>query len=75
MRLDIYPLAISQEQPGDHLNLDFINQAADQMPKMFPEGNKASRCIKLIHIPTERPGCGLEIVMDGQQGLGYLASP
>lgn len=71
----IYPLAISQEQPGDHLNLDFINQATDQMPIMFPEGNKASRCIKVIHIPTERPGSRLEIVMDGQQGLAYLVRP
>jgi hypothetical protein len=68
----IYPLAISQEEPGDSLNLDFIQQATDQMPKFFPEQSQASRCIKVIHIPTERPGCLLEIVMDGQQGLGYL---
>jgi len=70
----IYPLAISQEEPGDSLNLDFIRQAADQMPKLLPELNKASRCIKVIHIPTERPGCHLEIAMDGQQGLGYLSA-
>ena len=70
----IYPLAISQEEPGDSLNLDFIQQAADQMPKLFPERNKASRCIKVIHIPAERPGCHLEIAMDGQQGLGYLSA-
>jgi hypothetical protein len=68
----IYPLAISQEEPGDSLNLDFIEQATDQMPKFFPEQSKASRCIKVIQIPAERPGCLLEIVMDGQQGLGYL---
>jgi hypothetical protein len=69
----IYPLAISQEEPGDSLNLEFIQQATDQMPKFFPEQSKASRCIKVIHIPAERPGCRLEIVMDGQQGLGFLA--
>jgi hypothetical protein len=69
----IYPLAISAEEPGDYLNLDFIQQATDQMQQFAPEPSKASRCIKVIHIPTERPGCHLEIAMDGQQGLGYLA--
>ena len=68
----IYPLAISQEEPGDSLNLDFIQQATDQLPKLFPEQNQASRCVKVIHIPAERPGCLLEIGMDGKQGLGYL---
>jgi hypothetical protein len=69
----IYPLAISAEVPDDYLNVDFIQQAADQMPQFVPEQSNAARCIKVIHIPTERPGCHLEIVMDGQQGLGYLA--
>jgi hypothetical protein len=69
----IYPLAISAEVPDDYLNVDFIQQAADQMPQFAPEQSNAARCIKVIHIPTERPGCHLEIVMDGQQGLGYLA--
>jgi hypothetical protein len=71
----IYPLAISQEEPGDSLNLDFICQAADQMPTFFPEQTPASRCIKLIHIPAERPGCRLEIAMDGKQALAYLLRP
>ena len=30
------------------------------------------RSIKVIHIPAERPGCCLEIAMDGKQPLGYL---
>ena len=71
----IYPLAISQEEPGDSLNLAFIHQAADQMPKFFPEQTPASLCIKLINIPSERPGCHLEIAMDGKQALAYLLCP
>ena len=70
----IYPLSISPDEPGDSLNMNFIRQATDQMPKFFPEQNPASRCIKVIHIPTERPGCRLEIGMDGKQGLGYLSA-
>ncbi|MFH1524793.1 MAG: PEP/pyruvate-binding domain-containing protein, partial [Chloroflexota bacterium] len=44
----IYPLAISAEEPGDSLNLDFIQQAADQMQQFAPEPSNASRCIKVI---------------------------
>ena len=67
----IYPLAVHPEA-GDHLNLDFIRQAANQISKYIPEQNKATHCIKVIHIPTERPDHHLEIIMDGESGLGYL---
>ena len=68
----IYPLAIHPEEPGDHLNLDFIRGAGDQRPQFISAETRASRCIKVIHIPTERPGYHLEIAMDGQSALGYL---
>ncbi len=68
----IYPLAVYPEESGDHLNWDFIRESENQMQKIISEQTKASRCIKVIHIPTERPGCHLEIIMDGQSGLGYL---
>jgi hypothetical protein len=71
----IYPLAISAEVSEDHLNLDFIEQAADQLPSFLPTPNRASHCIKLIHVPTERPDHFLEIIMDGQRGLGYISHP
>ena len=68
----IYPLAVYPEEPGDHLNLDFIRQSENQISQFIAEQTKASRCIKVIHIPTERSGYHLEIIMDGQSGLGYL---
>ena len=69
----IYPLAVHSEEPGDHLNWDFIRQSKNQMSTFFPEPTQANRCIKVIHIPSERPGHYLEMIMDGQTGLGYLA--
>ena len=68
----IYPLAIYPEESGDHLNWEFIKKSANQISKFIPEQAAASRCIKVIHIPAERPGYHLELVMDGQKGLGYL---
>jgi hypothetical protein len=68
----IYPLAVYPEEPDDHLNLEFIRKAEDQMQKFISEQSEVTHCIKLIHIPTERPGHLMELIMDGQSGLGYL---
>jgi pyruvate phosphate dikinase-like enzyme len=68
----IYPLALNPTEPGDHINWDFIRQSENQIQKFLAAETRASRCIKVIHIPTERPGYHLEIIMDGQSGLGYL---
>jgi hypothetical protein len=70
----IFPLAVYPEEGSDHLAFDFIQKAADQSGKFIPEPTEASRCIRVIHIPAERPGCLLNIAMDGQQGMGYLVS-
>jgi hypothetical protein len=71
----IYPLVVYPEEPGDHLNRDFIQQAENQISKFISEPPKAAACIKVIHVPTERPGYQLELIMDGQKGLGYLTHP
>jgi hypothetical protein len=68
----IYPLAVHPDEPGDHVNWDFFEGSEDQLAKFIPEQTKASHCIKVIQIPKERPGYQLEIIMDGQSGLGYL---
>ena len=68
----IYPLAIHPDDSGDYLNLDFISQSENQLTKFIQEPSKGGRCIKVIHIPAERPGYHLELIMDGQNGLGFL---
>ena len=71
----IYPLAVYPDEAGDHLNLTFIRQADNQISKLIPDPTQACQCVKVVHIPGERPGYYLELVMDGQQGLAYLAKP
>jgi hypothetical protein len=41
---------------------------------LLREPSEASRCVKVIQVPRERPGYYLEIVMDGLNGLGYLVA-
>jgi hypothetical protein len=68
----IYPLVVYPEEPGDHLNRDYIEKAENQISKLISEQPEAGACIKVIHVPTERPGYQMELIMDGQKGLGYL---
>jgi hypothetical protein len=68
----IYPLAIYPDESGDYLNRDFIRKSENQLTQFISEPAKASRCIKVIHIPTERAGHLLDLIMDGQNALGYL---
>lgn len=68
----IYPLAVYPEELGDYLNWDFIHQSEDQTPKFISESTRSSQCIKVIHIPTERPGNKMQLIMDGESGSGFL---
>ncbi|MBN2388132.1 MAG: hypothetical protein JXB85_14035 [Anaerolineales bacterium] len=68
----IYPLAISLEEAGDFLNLDFLVQAKNRVAEFIPQESAARGCIRVVHVPGERPGWQLEIAMDGESGLGYL---
>jgi hypothetical protein len=68
----IFPLAVYPEKSGDHLNMEFIRKAENQRQKFIDEHLEAAKCIKVIHIPSERPGYLMELIMDGQNGLGYL---
>jgi hypothetical protein len=70
---EIYPLAIYPDEKEDYLNMDFISQAENHLFAFLPKApTEASKSIKLIHVPGVRPGETLEIVMDGQKGLGYF---
>jgi len=69
----IFPLAVCPDEPGDALNWEFLQQSANALPGLLSQPmSPAMQCIKLIHIPSERPGHVLDIVMDGRVGLGYF---
>jgi hypothetical protein len=70
----IYPLAIYPDQPGDLLNEEFFNQARNHLAALLPESAAYAGCLKVIHVPDERPDTSLEISMDGERGVAYFAS-
>jgi hypothetical protein len=69
----IYPLAIYPDQPGDLLNEDLLNRARNQLSALLPESADYADCLRVIHVPGERPNCTLEITMDGERALAYFA--
>jgi hypothetical protein len=69
---EIYPLAIYVEENGDFLNHDFLLGARNELEKWLPEATRRAACLHVVHVPSEREGHRLDVVMDGQQGLGYL---
>jgi len=72
---EIYPLAIYPEEPGDFLNQGFFDKAQNHLAHLLPEATRYNDCVKVIHVPAEREGRHLEIVMDGERALAYLSSP
>jgi len=50
----------------------FFDNAQNFLSQFLPDVSELSECLKLISVANEREGHHLEIVMDGEQGLGYL---
>ena len=70
----IYPLAVYPDQPGDLLNEEFFNHARNQLALLLPEAADYTDCLKVIHVPDERPGASLEISMDSERAVAYFAT-
>jgi hypothetical protein len=68
----IYPLAVYPDQPGDLLNEEFFAKAKNHLAELLPESADYADCLKVIHVPGERPNTSLEINMDGERALAYF---
>jgi hypothetical protein len=70
----IYPLALSTSNEGDWLNEAFLEHAANRLAELLPDRRGMAECVRVIHIPSERPGCRLTLAMDGTRGVAYVAA-
>jgi len=73
---NIYPLAIYPDEPGDFLNRDFLNNAGNCLTELLndPHAAEEEACVKVIHVPAERNGRTLDILMDGEKALAFFAA-
>ncbi|MBI2975345.1 MAG: PEP/pyruvate-binding domain-containing protein [Chloroflexi bacterium] len=70
----IYPLTVYPEEAGDYLNREFIERARNCLAGLAPEAETYADCIKVIHVPAERHGQRLDILMDNQRALAYFVN-
>ena len=42
------------------------------MTTLVPEAADIQECLKVIHVPAEREGHKVEILMDGERALAFL---
>ncbi len=68
----IYPLAIYPDLPGDLLNQAWLDRAHNSLVALLPDAAPLAEVLKVIHIPTQRPGYLLEISMDGERAVAYF---
>jgi len=68
----IYPLAVYPDSPGDMLNQAWLDRAHNSLLALLPDAAPLADVLKVIHIPTQRPGYLLEISMDGERAVAYF---
>ncbi len=72
----IYPLAIFPDHGTDWLNWAFLQEATNRLREFLPQAPEyVQECVRVIHVPSERAGQVLEIVMDGEKGIGFFRPP
>lgn len=71
---NIYPLAVYPDQPGDMLNRAFLDQATNRLTELLPKEPAAADadCVQVVHLPSERAGQTLDVLMDGEKALAYF---
>jgi len=69
---NIYPLAVYPDEPTDTLNWPFLQAARNQLLELMPEAVELVEVLKVIHLPAERPGYKLDVLMDSEKALAYF---
>jgi hypothetical protein len=69
----IYSLAIHADAHGDFLNRDFLQHTHNALTRLLPDAGEYAECVKVIHIPNERPDQHLKLWMNGERALAFLA--
>ncbi|MGQ0601503.1 MAG: hypothetical protein ACT4QE_07375, partial [Anaerolineales bacterium] len=73
----IYPLAVTPDEPGEYLNREFLRTAHNSLKELLPDADISpalAEAVTVIHVPTQRNGQKLEILMDGEKALAYFVN-
>ncbi len=72
---NIYPVALYPDQPGDLFRRDWMLRAKNWMDDLAPGITGSKDCVWLVNIPGEFGGRKLDLLMDGETAVAFLAQP
>jgi hypothetical protein len=73
MEAEIYPLAVYPDHPGDFFRREWLTRAKNWLEDILPGAPGPEGCAKLVNIPGEFGGRKLDIFMDGETAVAFLA--
>lgn len=71
----IFPVALYPDQPGDLFRREWLSRARNWMEDLLPGVPGPKNCVKLVNIPGEFGGRKIDIFMDGETAVAFLAQP
>jgi hypothetical protein len=71
----IYPIALYPDQPGDLFRQEWMTRAKNSLDEVLPDAANPNDCVKLVNIPREFNGKKLDLLMDGETAVAFLAEP
>jgi hypothetical protein len=76
LEAQIYPLAISLDDPESVFNRDFFYNTPNILREWLPGDEKMVEDMRLIEVSSYRPGCSLSLTMNDEKGLAiaYLVA-
>ncbi len=76
LEAQIYPLAISLDDPESVFNRDFFYNTPNILRQRLPGDEKLSNVMRLIDVNSYRPGFTLSLTMNDEKGLAiaYLVA-
>jgi hypothetical protein len=70
---EIYPVALYPDQPGDLFRREWLSRAKNWLDDVLPGTPGPKGCVKLVNIPGEFGGRKMDIFMDGETAVAFLA--
>jgi hypothetical protein len=71
---EIYPVAVHSDLSGDLFCMEWLDRAANRLKNFLPDLSPREERVKLIDVPGEFGGRKLDIVMDGETAVAFLAA-
>jgi len=68
MEAQIFPVSVPIDQKGTIFNREFFYNTPNKLQGLVEVSDHAATCLRLIDVASYRPGCHLELIMDGEKG-------